>query len=344
MDYTNMLDSFGSIIEEDLKQQLKYTVKEGMNYHPFVGKTYNAIEDYVLRGGRRLASCSTLIVYKGYTGQIDDKIVKAGSGIEFYRHSILAHDDIVDVEMTRRGGKTLHKLLEEGYDERFGIGAAIFAGNILYSLALESVLKSGFEDHKLKDVVDLLSSDYRGLNESQILDFLFEYKMPSQEEWSVMTSKRASSLFKISMLSGAILASAPAKDRILLERAAEHIGFAFDIQDDIIDTFASEEQYGREPGGDILKRKKPLHVILAMQKEKTIASLMSGKGKIAKEDIPGIRELIRGCGALDEAKAISRAHAQEAKESLVQTDMSSDTKEFFVALIDYVVESLDWYK
>ncbi len=344
MDYTNMLDSFGSIIEEDLKQQLKHAVKEGMDYHPFVGKTYSAIEDYVIRGGRRLASCSTLIVYKGYTGQIDDRIVKAGSAIEFYRHSILAHDDIVDIEMTRRGGKTLHRLLEEGYDERFGVGTAIFAGNMLYSLALESVLQSGFEDHKLKDAVDLLSSDYRDLNESQILDLLFEYRTPSPEEWNVMTSKRASSLFRISMLTGAILASAPAKDRVLLETAAEHIGFAFDIQDDIIDTFASEEQYGREPGGDILKRKKPLHVILAMQKEKTIESLMSGEAAIAKEDIPGIKELIRGCGALDEAKSISRAHAKEAERLIVQTDMSSDTKEFFIVLINYVVDSLDWYK
>ena len=344
MDYTNMLDSFGSIIEEDLKKQLKHVVKEGMIYHPFVGKAYSAIEDYLLRGGRRLASCSTLIVYKGYMGQIDDKIVKAGSGIEFYRHSILAHDDIVDVEMSRRGGKTLHRLLEEGYDERFGIGAAIFAGNMLYSLALESVLQSGFEDYKLKDVVNLLSSDYRDINESQILDLLFEYKMPSIEEWTVMTSKRASSLFRTSMLTGAILASAPAKDRILLEDAAKHIGFAFDIQDDIIDTFASEEQYGRETGGDILKRKKPLHVILAMQKEGTIASTMRGTIAITREAIPGIRESIRGCGALDEAKSISRAHAKEAERLIVLTDMSKDTKEFFIALINYVEESLDWYK
>ena len=344
MDYTNMLDSFGGIIEEDLKRQLKRIAKEGMDYHPSVGQAYKAIEDYLLRGGRRLASCSTLIVYKGYKGQIDDKIVKAGSGIELYRHSILAHDDIVDAEMSRRGGKTLHRLLEEGKDERFGIGSAIFAGNMLYALALESILQSGFDDGKLKDVVSLLSSDYKNVNESQILDLLFEYKEPSIEEWNVMTSKRASSLFRTSMLTGAILASAPAKDRILLEDAAKHIGFAFDIQDDIIDTFASEEQYGREPGGDILKRKKPLHVILAMQKERTMAAMMSGNHEIAKEDIPGIRELIRGCGALDEAKSISRAHAKEAERLIVLTDMSSDTKEFFIALINYVVESLDWYK
>ena len=68
------------------------------------------------------------------------------------------------------------------------------------------------------------------------------------------------------MLTGALLATASVKDMELLEGAAKHIGYAFDIQDDIIDTFASEEQYGRVPCGDIGKRKKPLHVILAWKR------------------------------------------------------------------------------
>ena len=344
MDYTNMLDSFGGIIEEDLKRQLKRIAKEGMDYHPSVGQAYKAIEDYLLRGGRRLASCSTLIVYKGYKGQIDDKIVKAGSCIELYRHSILAHDDIVDAEMSRRGGKTLHRLLEEGKDERFGIGSAIFAGNMLYALALESILQSGFDDGKLKDVVSLLSSDYKNVNESQILDLLFEYKEPSIEEWNVMTSKRASSLFRTSMLTGAILASAPAKDRILLEDAAKHIGFAFDIQDDIIDTFASREQYGRDPCGDIAKRKKPLHITLALKKDRKMASIMDSGREIEGDGIKEIQEIIRDCGALDEAKSISRAHAKQAEKLISMTMMNQESKDFFVSFIRYVDQSLDWYK
>jgi geranylgeranyl diphosphate synthase type II len=86
------------------------------------------------------------------------------------------------------------------------------------------------------------------VNESQVLDLLFEYKTPDVNEWYVMASKRAASLFKASLLVGAVLADASEKDLRLLGEAAEHIGYCFDIQDDIIDTFASEEQYGRRPG------------------------------------------------------------------------------------------------
>jgi len=344
MENMNTLDRFSSIIEEDLRKQLKKRVKDEEQYHPFAGKVLRSLEEYLLRQGRRIASSSTLIVYNGYTSQIDDRIIRVGSGIELYRHSILVHDDIADAEMFRRGGKTLHKLFEEGYDEHFGIGTAIFAGNMLYSFSLETMLQSGFDGDKLKDVVDLLASGYKDVNESQVLDLLFEYKTPTVEEWSAMASKRAASLFKTSMLTGAILASAPKRDLTLLKDASRHIGYAFDIQDDIIDTFAQKEEYGREPGGDLLKRKKPLHIILAMQKDPSISSLIEGGTDVAELDILRIRELIRDCGALDEAKSISRKHAKEAKELISLTEMDHDTKGSLIALINYVEGSLDWYK
>ena len=136
MDYTDVLDSYGAIIEEDLKSRLDEMVRDGQKYHPFLGDVYDATREFVLRGGRRLSACSTLIVYQGFTGQIDDRIIRVCSGIELYRHSILIHDDIVDAEDKRRGGDTLHKTIAKGFDERFGSGSAMFAGNILYAQAI----------------------------------------------------------------------------------------------------------------------------------------------------------------------------------------------------------------
>jgi geranylgeranyl pyrophosphate synthase len=343
MDYIKVLDNLGSIIEEELRKQFTYIIEESQEYHPFIVDVYKAIEEFVLRNGKRLASCSTLMVYKGYRNQIDTKIVKACSAIELYRHCILVHDDIVDADTLRRGGKTLHKILEECYDERFGNGSAIFVGNILYSLALRTILESGFENNKLIEVMELFSSGYKDVNESQILDLLFEYKEPTVNEWRTMVSKRASSLFRVSMLTGAMLASAPKKDISILENAAKHIGHAFDIQDDIIDTFASKEQYGREPCGDILKGKKPLHIIIAIERDRRIVSLMKDSDKL-REKIADIKDFIKNCGALDVAKSISREHVKEATKLISMTEMSTEAKEFFVSFIRYIDESLDWYK
>jgi geranylgeranyl diphosphate synthase, type I len=344
MDYMKLLDNYGSIIEDDLKSQLNKMARDGQKYHPFLGEVYDATTEFVLRSGRRLAACSTLIVYRGYRDQMDERMIKVCSAMELYRHSILIHDDIVDAEEKRRGGDTLHKTLGNGFDERFGVGSALFAGNILYAKSLESVLESGFDQKLLVEAAKLLASEFMAVNESQILDMLFEYKEPDTKEWDIMAGRRAASLFKASMLTGALLASASSKDLEQLESAAKHIGYAFDIQDDIIDTFASKEQYGRVPCGDIGKRKKPLHVIMALEKDKRLANIMAEERALSDADINQVQMLIRDCGALDRAKSISRMHARKAEKIISMTKMSDDAKDFFVSFIKYVDESLDWYK
>ncbi|MDM7912903.1 MAG: polyprenyl synthetase family protein [Methanotrichaceae archaeon] len=344
MDYTKLLDSYGGIIESDLKELFAGLRERGKSYHPFIADTYKAVEEFVLRGGRRLSACSTLIVYKGYTNKIDEAIVKISSGIELYRHSILVHDDIADDEIMRRSGRTLHETFADGRDAHFGMGSAIFAGNILYSLAIKAILDSGFDHGRLVKVLDLISSNYRDVNESQMLDLLFEYKETSTTEWQVMAGKRAASLFRTSMLAGAVSAQAPVKDMSILEDAARHIGYAFDIQDDIIDTFASKEQYGRDPCGDITKRKKPLHIIIALERDKRLASIMEGGNELTASKIGEIQEIVRSSGALNAAKSITREHAKEAERLITNTRMNEEAKDFFVSFIKYVDESLDWYK
>jgi len=298
------------------------------------------------RRGKRLASCSTLLVYNGFNKEIDDRILHVCVGIELYRHSILVHDDLVDRDELRRGDSTIHKKYSQEHDTRFGDGLAVFAGNILYALALKALTSSGFEPSKVVQVLDMLNDAFRAVNESQILDLLFEYEKPDVNEWYVMASKRAASLFKASLLIGAVLADASDKDLQLLQEAGEHIGYCFDIQDDIIDTFASEEQYGRKPGGDISKHKKPLHVVYAymMADPAQLEMIESAAHMGILEDLDRTRKVISDCGALEAAKSRSREHAESAKKLISETNMSAEVKDFFISFIDYVKESLNWYK
>ncbi len=76
MNYTDVLDSYGTIIEKDLKSRLDEMVRDGQKYHPFLGNVYDATREFVQRGGRKLSACSTLIVYQGFAGKIDERIVR----------------------------------------------------------------------------------------------------------------------------------------------------------------------------------------------------------------------------------------------------------------------------
>jgi geranylgeranyl pyrophosphate synthase len=351
MSWEKTLDRYGALIEDQLKKFLAESLKEAENYHPFIADVYSDIEEFVLRKGKRLASCSTLLTYKGYSGKVDDRILDVCVGIELYRHAILVHDDLVDMDNLRRGGSTLHKTFMESYEPytpRFGEGTAIFAGNIAYSLALKSVLNSGFPKDKVGKVLFLLSEGYREVNESQILDLLFEFKDVDVNEWTVMTNKRAASLFKVTILTGAVLGDAPDEDYQVLGEAAENMGYSFDIQDDIIDSFAPKDQYGRPPCLDIAKGKKPLHVIYALNssnKEKSEAlRCLLGKTNLNRGEIELARSVLRESGGLEAAKKTSKKYAEQAKMLLIQTSLKNEVKEFFNSFISYINESLDWYK
>ncbi len=345
-DLERTLDKYGQMIELRLSSFLKNENRDALGYQDFIGRLYKNIYGYIFRGGKRLASCSTLLAYEGFTGSVDGPILDICVGMELYRHSILVHDDLVDDDELRRGASTLHKMHVQKYDSRFGDGLAVFAGDILYALALKALINSGFESDKVIKVLNLLNNAFQAVNESQILDLLFEYKKPDVDEWYIMASKRAASLFRAALTIGAVLGDASEEDIQLLSEAAEHIGYCFDIQDDIIDTFSSIEEYGRKPGGDLSKHKKPLHIVYTykMAARPQIEKFEKAIHETQLEDLTEIRKVISECGALWEAKSRSREHADSARKLISETNMGDAVKEFFVSFIDYVKESLDWYK
>ncbi len=345
MGFEEVIDRYGQMIDVDLTKVLSLASEEAGTYHPLISRMYGSLSEFTLRKGRRLASCSTLVAYEGYSRRIDPRIVHVGSAIEIYRHAILVHDDLVDADPVRRGSQTFHRLMEAGFDERFGEGAAVFAGNMMFSLALETLLSSGFESEPVMRSAAMLAKEYRAVNESQVLDLSFEYGEPDANEWQVMASKRATTLFRATIGIGALLADAPEADLKLLLKAGEHIGYAFDIQDDIIDTFASEQQYGRVPGADLVRGKKPLHIVLAMKNDPAFTSTMREmKAGRLPVDIESVRKAVTSSGALEESKKISRGHADAASELIVKATMGQESKDFFLSFVDYVKESLDWYK
>ncbi|MEM2931173.1 MAG: polyprenyl synthetase family protein [Thermoproteota archaeon] len=348
MDWETVLKEYGAMVEKKVGEIFSKTVKEAEKYHPFVKDAYICLREFTLRKGKRLASCSTLATYKGYVDTVDEKILNACASIEIYRQSILVHDDLVDMEETRRGGKTVHRFLADRHGERFGEGVALFLGNMAYSLAVQTIMGSGFPREKTTEVLSLLSEGYKEVNESQMLDLLFEHKDVDAEEWRVMASKRAASLFKVTMVAGGLLGGAPEADLRLLKEAAVNIGYAFDIQDDIIDTYASEEEYGRPPCGDIRLGKKPLHIIYSLKSPDSEASVflksLLGKASLTREEVEKVRSLVRRTGGLDSAKKASKRHAEEARRLIAETSMLGEAKDFFNHMITYIENSLDWYR
>jgi geranylgeranyl pyrophosphate synthase len=56
------------------------------------------------------------------------------------------------------------------------------------------------------------------------------------------------------------------------------------------------------------------------------------------------RQIVRESGALDQAKQASKNHAEQAKGDLNKTGLADEVKKFFSSFINYIEQSLDWYK
>ena len=359
MSVEETLIEYGELIEKETLKFLKDNIVEAKKYHPFIKETFELLKDYIFRPGKRLASISTLLIYKGYKRKVKNEILKVCAGLEIYRHSILIHDDLVDLDDMRRGEPSIHKLFENLLEKRygknseasrgfrsFGESMAVFTGNILLTLAFKSINKAGFDRDLTLRVIDVLNKDFQFVNESQILDLLFEFSHPNKNEWEIMASKRASQLFKTTLTIGAILAKIPEKELKMVEECGSHIGFAFDIIDDIIGAFTTEEVYGRPATGDIILGKKPLHVTIALDKassnkKQRLLEILKNKTK-TEDEILEAKNIMREYG-LTEAKQVARNHATEAIKILEQLKIDEKTKHEFKQFVNYVAENLDWY-
>jgi geranylgeranyl diphosphate synthase type II len=84
------------------------------------------------------------------------------------------------------------------------------------------------------------------------------------EEYIAMIERKTSALLSVSAMIGATLAGASDDDIRKIYRFATELGLAFQLQDDLLDSYG-DECLGKKIGGDILEGKKTFLMIQAMR-------------------------------------------------------------------------------
>ena len=120
---------------------------------------------------------------------------------------------------------------------------------------------------------NLLLKVFRAFNKAAIevcvgqqLDIDFEkVAAVSHEEYLRMIELKTAVLVGSSPKIGAIIGGADDKDSDLLYEFGRNLGLAFQIQDDILDTYGDLKVFGKIPGGDILANKKTFLLVKAFE-------------------------------------------------------------------------------
>ena len=220
-----------------------------------------AMEYSLMAGGKRLRPMlmrETYLLFGG-EGNLVEPFMAAMEMIHTYS---LVHDDLpaMDNDEYRRGRKTTHVV----YGEDMGI----LAGDALLNFAFETA-GSAFEQYPDKAL--LIGKALRvlagkagiyGMIGGQVVDVKETGHAVSREVLDFIYELKTGALIESSMMIGAILAGASDEDVKKVERIASNVGFAFQVQDDILDVTSTREVLGKPVHSDE-KNEKSTYVTLA---------------------------------------------------------------------------------
>lgn len=216
---------------------------------------------YILSlGGKRLRPALALMAAELVGGDPSVALHPAWA-VELFHNFSLIHDDIMDAAPLRRGQPTVHV--------RWDLTTGILSGDVMLIYAYQHLAKTP-NQQVLPQLMEVFNRVAIGVCEGQQLDINFEQqKDVSLEEYIHMIELKTAVLLGGALEMGALAAGASARDASLLYDFGRLAGIAFQIQDDLLDTYGDPETFGKQVGGDILQNKKTFLVLKTLEAAST---------------------------------------------------------------------------
>jgi len=294
---------------------------------------YKAAAYLIVNGGKRLRPYMVVKSCQVLGGKTKEAMTAAGA-VEMVHNFTLVHDDIMDNDEMRHGVPTTHK--------RFGIPIAILAGDVLFSKAFQVVSKANLPSKSISELVSRLSKACVDICEGQLLDIKMaeSKKIPTQNKYIKMISKKTAALFDVSCSMGAICAKSKSKDISNLSSFGKNLGIAFQITDDLIGVMGDPKVTKKPVGNDLREGKKSLPILLAIKKakgkNKKIILHAFGNQKAKKKEIEDAVLVIKSLGIEKSMRDQALRYAEKAKKSL--NSYSGTSKNELISLLDFVVK------
>lgn len=234
--------------EKQLTERIAYIDKVLHLYLPkeegYQKTIMEAMKYSIFAGGKRIRPIFMWETYKLFGGTNKEVIEPFIAAIEMIHTYSLVHDDLpaMDDDEYRRGKKTTHIV--------FGEGMGILAGDALLNYAYEiacSSFDSNENPHNIVRAFKILTkkSGIYGMIGGQVIDIEAVNQEVTKDKLETIYRLKTSALIEASMMIGAILAGASLEEIESMEKAAQMIGIAFQIQDDVLDITSTAKVLGK---------------------------------------------------------------------------------------------------
>ncbi|MBI5884895.1 polyprenyl synthetase family protein, partial [archaeon] len=179
----------------------------------------------------------------------------------------------------------------------------------------------------------------------QQLDSIYGYKdfskLTEGDVLKVFEMKTSAYTIQGPMHLGAILAGATENDLAALDSFAVPLGKAFQLTDDVIGTFGSEEKTGKSADSDLKEGKRTILVLYSLkngsEQQKKIMLKVLNNAHASKEECDAARKVLTDTGAVDYSKKMAEKFKNEALDAMMKTTYNNDAKQFLIELAEYIV-------
>jgi geranylgeranyl diphosphate synthase type I len=276
----------------------------------------DALEDFVLGGGKRLRPAFAYWGYRGAGGADSEQVVAAVAALELVQASALIHDDLMDRSDTRRGEPAVHRRFAArhaaagwgGAGAGFGENAAVLLGDLALVWSDELLHSSGVEPEVLARARPVFDEMRTEVTVGQYLDVLTQVTGDTSVERAGKVARYKSAKYTVErpLLLGAALAGAVPEVAAAYSGYGLPLGEAFQLRDDVLGVFGDPAQTGK-PAGDDLREGKRTYLVAAAHAatgpaERAELARRLGDPKLDDAGVERLRSIIRQSGALARAE------------------------------------------
>ena len=307
-----IMKDYIQIFEDFLKKEIDHNNPRNL---------YDPVKYILDSGGKRLRPLITLFITDLFTGNIKNAL-PASAALEIFHNFTLAHDDIMDNSLMRRGKKTINSK----WDNNTGI----LSGDVMLIISYEILNK--YDDSKYVLLSKKLTETSRLVCEGQQNDMDFSLvKEVSEEDYFNMIENKTAVLIGCSYMFGGIISDLNTNDINILYEVGKNLGIAFQLEDDLLDSFGDEAKFGKKIGGDIIEQKKTLLFIFTQAK-------LNGDQRVEFENvffsdkmddlekINSIKTFYEDSGAVDYLKNKVEKYSTNAKNLINDLQIDSGSK------------------
>jgi len=228
---------------EQFENYLNTNLPVSDTFHPIFE---DALKDMLNAGGKRFRPMLLLTIVNAIEPLLVKNALPVSLGLEYLHTYSLIHDDLpsMDDADLRRGHPTLHKT----YDEV----TAILVGDALNTHSFNLIANAPLSNDIKIELIKILSSDggIDGMIIGQAIDCYFENHKLELNQLEFLHIHKTAKLIAASLKMGAVIAGLSLEIQNKLYQFGIDIGLLFQIQDDIIDETATEEEAGKTTAND----------------------------------------------------------------------------------------------